>query len=319
MIVNNLTSKNHHFHIVELFKDAVEVTVISPFITQFSDLMPFETFRNLKHITFVTTMMGYDRFQYSKVRYLKSLYDKLRHSGVTITILIENSLHGKIYIADYTDGSLKAIVTSANFTRLGLMKNNEWGNALSNKDDILKIKEGISNKVLHEPVGESFIDECLLKIKENPMPDQPYCGIELNLESLLKLKRQPIGVSESATFWLKPIGVSSNPIPTDWNYDRTEDKMHFARNPAGVKKNDILICYAVGHLNLLAAYRVSSESDNTKLPDDRWPYFVFAENLTPVYGGNWAAANLTISQQRLNVLNKKLFDITPSGKIRSAA
>jgi hypothetical protein len=70
----------------------------------------------------------------------------------------------------------------------------------------------------------------------------------------------------------------------------------------------------VGHLNILSIYRVKSDVKNTGQDSDRWPFYVVGENLTPFYGQNWNSQNITITNQKNEILNKALFDITPSGK-----
>ena len=122
-------------------------------------------------------------------------------------------------------------------------------------------------------------------------------------------------IESNVTFWLKPIGVTNDIIPLNQVFDEVDSDLHFSKlKPKGVKENDVLIAYAVGHLNILSIYRVKSEIKNTTIDNDRWPYYVIGENLTPFYGQNWRNQNLTITNQKNEVLSRGLFNITPSGK-----
>lgn len=90
--------------------------------------------------------------------------------------------------------------------------------------------------------------------------------------------------------------------------------LHFSKTrPSGVKKNDILICYAVGHSNILSIYKVKSEIKSTGIENDRWPYYVVGENLTPYYGQNWNKQDITITNQKNEVKKLGKFLVTPSG------
>lgn len=140
-----------------------------------------------------------------------------------IEILIDNSLHGKLYICQKDNTFFKAIITSANFTSNGLSNNNEWGVWICN--------------------------------------------------------------------------------------------VHFSRKrPSGVGIGDILIVYAVGDNKIVSITRVNSGIKHAGIKGDRWPYYVFVENLIPSYGKEWNKHNLTIFDQADEALNSGIKYLTPSGK-----
>ncbi|MEZ0184645.1 phospholipase D family protein [Flavobacterium plurextorum] len=314
MIINNLTRQNHLHHVKQIFRDAKNVTIISPYITKNITLLNFADLDGLEKATVVTTLKPFDKDQYSKISYFKELYKIFNLKNVEFEILIDNFLHGKIFIGEYADNSAKAIITSANFTDSGLRINNEWGILIEDVQEISKVKGGIIDKIKFKGFNEQKIDECLAKIKDIPKPAGEKNPIKLNLSLLFEERENYLGIKTNATFWLKPIGVSNDLIPLSAKFDEVDSNLHFSKlKPNGVKEGDVLICYAVGHLNILSIYRVNSELKNTGNESDRWPHYFVGENLTPNYGREWASQNLTVTNQKNYFLENNLLNITPSG------
>ena len=312
MIINNLTRNNHLLQLTQIFQTAKRIFIISPFITKNINLFNFSDLSNLQT---VTTLKPFDKDQYSKIEYFKQLYTIFNSKKIEFKILIDNSLHGKIYIGENEDQSTKAIITSANFTDSGLRINNEWGILIDDIQEIEKVKNGIINKIKYKSLNEQHIDVFLSKIKENPKPKIENTPIQLNLSSLFEDKENYYEIEKNATFWLKPIGVTNDNIPLTRKFNELDSNLHFSKlKPKGVKKGDILICYAVGHLKILSIYKVNSDVKNTEVKNDRWPFYVIGKNLTPNYGREWVNQNITITNQKNLVLQKNIFDITPSGK-----
>lgn len=315
MIINNLTRNNHLHQLTQIFKSARRVFIISPFITENLNLFDFDSLNDLQKITIITTLRPFDKDQYSKITYFKQLYNLFNPKNIKFEILIDNSLHGKIFIGETDESNVKAIITSANFTDSGLRINNEWGILIDDIIEVNKVKNGIISKVKFKGLNEQSIDTFLNKIQETPKPHIGNNPIELNLSLLFENKDNYFEIEKNATFWLKPIGVTNDTVPLTRKFDEVDSDLHFSKlKPKGVKKGDILICYAVGHLNILSIYRVNSEVKNTGNENDRWPYYVIGENLTPNYGREWVNQNITITNQKNFVLQQNLFDITPSGK-----
>ena len=314
-IVNNLTRNNHLERITRSFKNAFEVLIVSPFISSSIDFFPFEELRNLRRLTIVTTLKPGDLDQYSKVPFFKSLFDHCNTKGIELSILIENSLHGKVYVSTYSDREMEAIITSANFTNNGLRLNNEWGTVITDIAQIEELKNGILSKVIMKPLEESDVNKFLEIISNNPKGESNITPSKLDLAKGLKLRNNPFLVRKKINYWLKPIGVSDDLISWERIFDEVDSDLHFSKlKPKGVKEGDILICYAVGHLNILSIYKVKSEVKYTGNENDRWPYYVIGENLTPYYGQNWNSQGITITNQKNEVIDKGEFNVTPSGK-----
>jgi len=283
-IINNRTRLNHKQALIDSFKNADNVIIVSPFLSNSFDFFPFEKLKHIKSLKLITTLKSKNDDQRNKVKFFRDLFDFGNRENVEITILIDNSLHGKIYISKKDDLFINAIITSANFTNNGLRVNNEWGIAIDDNDDIAKIVSELYRNVIFEPITLDKVSEFEKQIDSLPKPESKPKD-DLDLSSKLSIKTNPLHINTNVNYWLKPIGVSDNIIPWDMKFDEIDSDLHFSdKNPRGVKKGDILVAYAVG------------------------------ENLTPFYGKDWNQYNITISNQKKEVLDDGLFDITPSGK-----
>lgn len=314
-IISNISRNNHNKRLLENFKVADEIVIVSPFISTNFDFFPFEKISHLKRITLLTTLKPKDKDQYTKVPFFKKLYEFANDNNIDLNILIENSLHGKIYITKNSTKYLEAIITSANFTKNGLRLNNEWGSIIKNSEIISELENGILSKVFLKPLSESEIDDFINILKNNPLKKEKTDEVSVDLTQKIELKENPLLVKNNINYWLKPIGVSDDIIPWNRKFDEIDSDLHFSKiRPSGVKKDDILISYAVGHKNILSIYKVKSGIKYTGNKNDRWPYYVVGENLTPFYGSEWNKQGITITNQKNEVLKIGSFNITPSGK-----
>jgi HKD family nuclease len=313
-IINNRTRNNHKAFLIDCFENSDSIIIVSPFVSNTFDFFPFDKLQYLKKITLLTTLKPNDIEQPSKVAFFRQIFNYGKSKNIEIEILVDNSLHGKLYICRKDNVFFKAVITSANFTTNGLRINNEWGICINNSAEIENIVTDLRNNVVIEPITEIALTDFESKIKRVPKPQQNQ-KYDLNLIDGLRLKNNPLNISSSINYWLKPIGVSNNIIPRDRIFDEIDSDLHFSdKNPRGVKKGDILITYAVGHKNILSIYRVNSEIKNTGKAHDRWPFYVVGENLTPFYGTEWNNYNITITNQKQDALNGGITKLTPSGK-----
>lgn len=314
-IIHNLTRKNHFWRLLKSFDQATEIVIVSPFLSPTLDFFPFKKLTHLRQLTLVTTLKPKESDQFSKIPFFKNLFDLCNHQNIELSILIENSLHGKVYISKQNNISLEAIITSANFTNNGLRLNNEWGTVITSPDQISKLEDGILSKVIFKPLTELDINNFTKIISESTKDESETSSTKLNLAKDIELKENPFSIGKKQNYWLKPIGVSDDNIPWDRVFDEVDSDLHFSKiKPTGVKKGDIIITYAVGHLNVLSIYKVTSKVHETEIKNDRWPYYVVGENLTPHYGQNWNSQGITITDLRKDVIKKGVFNVTPSGK-----
>ena len=163
-IISNLNSDNNHYtRLLKSFKNATDIFIVSPFLSNSTDFFPFEKLDKLNSLRLLTTLKKHDLDQYSKVNFFKSLFDFCEQSKITLKILIDNSLHGKVYISKFKNGKSEAIITSANFTSNGLQNNNEWGTITTNQLQISKLENDILREALKQ-VKRKNIDEFLKKL-----------------------------------------------------------------------------------------------------------------------------------------------------------
>ena len=311
-VINNRKRDNHKTFLIECFEKSDNIIIVSPFVSKSLDFFPFERLKKLKKITLLTTLKPNDIEQPNKVKFFRQLFDFGKLQNVEIEILIDNSLHGKLYICQKSDTFFKAIITSANFTSSGLRVNNEWGISIEDSEIIERIALDLRNSIVIETITEKILKEFENKINTVPKPKKTT--YDLNLIDSIKLKTNPLNISSNVNYWLKPIGVSGDIIPRNRIFDEIDCDLHFSdKKPSGVKQDDILITYAVGHKNILSIYRVNSEVKHTAKEKDRWPYYVVGENLTPFYGKEWCNHNITISNQKKEALDSEI-KVTPSGK-----
>lgn len=230
-IINNLSRNNHLKKLLESFKSATDILIVSPFISNSFDFFPFKELKKVKRLRLVTTLKPRDLDQYSKVPFFKSLINFCKESKIEFEILIENSLHGKIYISKYDNGKSEAIITSANFTNNGLRLNNEWGTKIVNPEQISELENGILSKVILKPLTENDVDRFIKLIAQNPKKKSNEKSTNLDLSKKLDLKENPFSIEKNINYWLKPIGVSGDIIPWNRVFDEIDsDLLTFFKN-----------------------------------------------------------------------------------------
>lgn len=113
---------------------------------------------------------------------------------------------------------------------------------------------------------------------------------EIQIDNILRLPQIPNGTR----FFIKPFGSNNHKI-FEGDYSEKFQKQHFAnRKPKAVRVGDILITYAVGARKIISIFKVMSSPKHTNMPNDRWPWFVEANNLTTNLGKAWAKKSLMV-------------------------
>jgi len=195
-IINNLTRKNHLSTLIDLFSSANEIVIISPFISSDFNFFPFDKLSHIDKLTLVTTLKPKTSDQFKKVTFLDQLFNFCDNHDISLNVLVENSLHGKIYIAKFNEQAVGAVLTSANFTRNGLKVNNEWGVSINDNTQIQTIEEGILSKVVLEPIQRQHIDQFLIEVKKQP-PPTPKNECDLDLTKQISLNTNPMEIYNS--------------------------------------------------------------------------------------------------------------------------
>lgn len=309
IINNNNTSSCHFSVLVNLIENAEELLIVSPFISSNFNIVPQKHLKKIKKLTLLTTLPKLYSEQEKKIGFFLHYLSLALQYNFTLTILIDDSLHGKIYISK-TGISYKAIVTSANFTNNGLKVNNEWGVYLDDNDIVSEIWQTIitspkiyelTSKEVHE--YSQIIKTHKITPSKNPAPAYNF-----------HLPISPIITKPTKNFtcWLKPIGTKENPIPDSDLHDTPIKDITFAVKPKGLKKGDIVICYAAHRKYIVSVYVVEKEWFNNTYSKD-FPYSITGKNLYPYYGAEWAKMNITIDTIKAKVISGNQFTITPNG------
>jgi HKD family nuclease len=313
IVINNRTIDNHESSLLKNFIVADEAIIVSPFLSKSFKFFGFTKAKHLTKITLVTTLKNDYHEQLCKINFFKNLFEFGKKEAIDIQILIDNSLHGKIYVFKKNNKFIKGIITSANFTSNGLKLNNEWGIEIDDEISIEEIANDLISNIVLEPITETILKD--MNAKFNLVtPPKPIISRSVDLLQGLSLKTNPLNVLETANYWLKPIGSASNFISLNNKFSNLNEQLHFALFPKSIKIGDLLITYAVGYKKVLSVYRVSSSVFNTGIVGDRWPHYVFGENLTRFYGNEWNNYNIHITDEKDYFIKTTKLNATPSGK-----
>lgn len=326
-ILDNITpSKNHFVRLKELFAKNDHILIVSPFLM--SDLSVF--FSELKlyvpaHVHLITTLAPGSPDQIKKINSLVSFINspRIQSGEITCQISLNNRLHGKIYIFKKSGNNTSAIVTSANFTDSGLYHNHEWGIEITDKSEIGQLEKSILHSIEIQRVSFDSIykmhNQAMAFLKKHPGITKN--SIDLNLTEALP-HSLIASLNDEVSYWLKPIGVTNNPIPENRLYNNPKENMHFSkRRPNSVKENDILIAFVVGSGKIVSLFKVLSKPQHVteeEIEEDdwleRWPWYVEVENLTMKFGETWAEQNLRTKDLVAEYLDQYPdYDITDAG------
>jgi hypothetical protein len=201
-------------------------------------------------------------------------------------------LHAKMFIADDT-----CLITSANLTNTAFARRYEIGIFLdrASSSEAISIFESWWRK------SEAIAPKILKAFRKKPSKSSEENGGSKVLRVLWHLPDDP----GEMNYWLKPVGVTGDPIAEDRVFDKIKERLHFSRQkPKSVKIDDILIVYGVGAKRILSVYRVISQP-KFREGNKRWPWYVFGQNLTPRFGKRWAKYNIYAQALREEYLKKK--------------
>ncbi len=301
-LINNLTEESNHVaKMKELFQVSNEVILVSPFLMpDFSGFFNNLPLSNVEKVHLITTLKPKSLEQLSKIKSLDSFVDHIKRERINYEISLINNLHAKIYIFKNSNGYVSAIITSANLTNRGLSSNNEWGVEIKDQNKILELENLIIGSLEYKDISHNDIRRMKTvaqSYKEINFGNRDI-EIELNLTELIE-EDWFNKLGEDVEFWLKPIGVSDDPIKEGQVFDKDIMKHHFSKKrPNSVRVNDILIVYGVGVSKVLSIYKVVSTPRKFTPEEEwleRWPWYVEGKNLTPKFGSQWWKSNFRIN------------------------
>ena len=202
-IVDNLDDNNNHRkYILDMINMSDELFITSPFLMRnFSQFFTKKVLLNIKKINLITTLQPNSLDQLKKVYSLISLIEipKIESGEIECSISLNNKLHGKIYIFKKNGTHIGGLISSANFTDNGLWLNHEWGIALKEKDELLKLENSIINSI--EPnyfnLSHESIKKLLehLKLFDGKDSTNNNDEIDLDLTQFLK-KKKPVFIEK---------------------------------------------------------------------------------------------------------------------------
>lgn len=250
--------KNPHINAVKsLLARSDQAIIVSPYISDDAVGMFRKEFAKLKSLTLVTTFKRADYDQIKKVAVLRYLFSICDARRTSLSVKVDNQLHGKVYIGIKSGQYIGAIITSANFTRNGLVANHEWGYCIEDSNEIRLIAEQLLQDT------ECDIDNEALAIMEKAISDSGLSGgavhPKADIDFLDMVRPAHISRGDKITFWLKPLGTIENPIAPEIRFDYNPFRMTFARGVKSIKEGDIIIAYAVKSRKILSVFTATPE------------------------------------------------------------
>jgi len=291
MIIDN-KQISHLQELKSLFSQSTEVTIASPFLSsQVYTLLDGLNFsKKLRSITLITVLASFDQ-SLSAPLTLNQFSKYCNDQNITRRILIDDKLHGKVYIFKTNSIPKCALVTSANFTHTGLNKNHEVGVMI---DDSRSISELESNLIkgckeitfkdiqkIHQASINFVAAHPRKKTPKDAFSPWQYIKDESKSEH-----------TNNREYYIKPVGWTKEPYT---EHKPLGQNLHFSKKRPNVKVGDILICYAVGPKHLLGYYEVLTEpAYDTN--EERWPWYVKGRCLSPSFSNNFWNTGITLSK-----------------------
>lgn len=292
-IISNTSTTNHGEMLTKLCNKADELVMVSPFcysdFSVFADMVA--TCDDLRKIVFITTLRTEEVI--SKIDSLLSFQDEMNRISVQWELRIDNHLHGKIYIFKEKGKPFAGIITSANLTYNGMVANHEWGCLIEEEDTLADIEQQVLKDSLDVLTHQMLAD---IKMRANikfPEGIKKEPSVAIDIDDIL----HPYRIAQGTKVFIKPVGVSGNPIYEGDFSKKEQSYMYFSKKrPSAVCVGDLLIAYAVGGRKIMGVYKVTSEPQWDEDGDPRWPWYVESVNLTPTLSNcKWSEANLWVT------------------------
>ncbi len=299
-ITSNLSS-SHGSLVANLLADASsELFFVSPFLTgDFGALFKEADFSSVTYITLVTTLKKNDQDQITKPKSLKSFYHlaKAKCPNAKVKVHIDNSLHGKIYIFK-KDSARKAIITSANLTLSGFYNNHEWGLLIDDRKTIAQLESEVLECIDYPDITESLVDRLLMFSEQYQRDNPDWAKVATPSSDIMEnVYNQGASNNDNPRYWLKPIGVSEDPIYKEERRDFSDlhQELAFSKKGVGaIRAGDIVITTAVGCGCLLSYFQITGSPKEATFEDkqqkpwkERWPWSIEGRSLSAGYGACW--------------------------------
>lgn len=304
--------KNHKELFLALIDDCDECLLVSPFLaSDFANLFANISFAG-KTVELISTCSPRGDDQLSKPHALKSFGEVVKATkGDWPTIGLHQNLHSKVYVFRKAARPFAGIVTSANLTDSGLARNHETGILLQSEEALINLESMCRSQLDYVNLSEWQIDKLCQAADIIGRDYTPQTDREIGLKSILNNYATPSAgnrsttLREGAKYYIKVSGVKDRPILPEQR--RAVNEPHctltFAKEPKGISLGDCLLEVAVGGACFLsyyscasAAWEFADEDKASNADHKRWPYYVYANNLSLNYGANWFESPLFYDQ-----------------------
>lgn len=299
--------KNHLDLMRQLLGFADDVLIVSPFLFDEFDLLFDDLDVKTKKFELITTLAPRGDDQFRKPSSIRNFGEKVKSTtGAWPNIGIDQSLHSKVYIFSKAGAPIAGIVTSANLTFSGLTRNHETGTVIADPDLIRRLGAEVRRGLDFVHLTEYQVSQLCAVVESvasmrnwsRDVTRDDEIGISNILMSLCTPSEGNRGVKikPGAAYYVKVSGVSDHPIlPTARQaFDEPHSDLWFAKAPANLRLGDCLLEVAVGGQCFLSYYACASAVFE-RTPEERrndpemarWPFYVFANNLSLHYGKRW--------------------------------
>lgn len=297
---------NHLEVISFLIEKSDYVSITSPFIMQeFDDYFSSLSIENTK-FELVTSCSPKGNEQLTKPFQIKNFANVIQEkTNKWPDIHLNQNLHSKIYLFYKNKKNICAIVTSANFTYSGLSKNHETGILTTNENIVKQLEEEKKRSLDFVSLRDNQIEMLCTTVKtiqNNKRHLEKQEDIDIGLNNIISKYCTPsamnkdIKLRDGSKYFITVSGVSEKPILPEDKRKITEPQttISFSKEPRGMRLGDCLLEVAVGGKCFLSYYAVASmvyERTEKEKQDNkdhaRWPYYVYANNLSLNYGESW--------------------------------
>ena len=295
--------RNHRELLVVLIDTSDECLLVSPFLARdFATLFAGISFAD-KTVELISTCTPRGDDQLVKPFALKSFGETVKASkGFWPTIGLDQSLHSKVYVFRKDGRPFAGIVTSANLTESGLGGNNETGVLIQSENTLLDLESMCRRELDYVGLAEWQLEKLCQAAEIASRNHKPLEAQEIGLSAMLNNYATPsVGnrrttLHPKAQYFIKVSGVKDRPILPENR--RVINEAHctltFAKKPKGIRLGDCLLEVAVGGACFLSYYACAStvweftDEEKAAHPDhNRWPHYVYANNLSLHYGAIW--------------------------------
>jgi len=189
-------------------------------------------------------------------------------------------------------------------TEAGPSRNHETGVVVTRVTELKQLMTMAKSRLDYVKLTEDQIARLCVAVEvyESRNPRDEDRDVDLGLKNILNTYTTPsagnrdVILSSHARYYIKVSGVKEYPIIPESRMKRADSRaeLDFAKSPDKIRIGDCLLEVAVGGKCFLSYYacasepRTRSEKERADEPDyRRWPYYVYANNLSLHYGAEW--------------------------------